>query len=289
MPGIRVTVDEACRTIDQIVVGSNREPRRREAPPHMLGSLMRTIEAEVIPRLLLMHGSGAATPRNGSVVLPADVENLVTHLLVTPQSYVDTCLAEIRERGVDDETILLDLLAPSARLLGVMWDRDLCDFTDVTVALNQLQRLLHDIGGDLDPFEGPVPIGPSIMLSVTPGEQHTFGTSVVGEFFRRAGWSVCDERPATEREVVLCARKRWFSVIGFSLSGEVLIDRLASVISNVRQSSRNREVGIIVGGPVFQDHPEWVAAVGADAWALDGREAVLQSLSLLQLLARPTP
>lgn len=289
MPGIRATVDEACRTIDQLVVGPNREARRRDTPPHMSGSLMRTIEAEVIPRLLLMHGSGAATPRLGSVILPADVENLVTHLLATPQSYVDNCLAEVRSRGVDDETILLDLLAPSARLLGVMWERDLCDFTDVTVAINQLQRILHSIAADLDPCEVPMPIGPSIMLSVTPGEQHTFGTSVVGEFFRRAGWSVCDERPATEMEIVLCARRRWFSIIGFSLSSELLIDRLASVISKVRRASRNREIGIIVGGPVFQDHPEWVATVGADAWALDGREAVLQSLSLLQLLARPNP
>ena len=189
---------------------------------------------------------------------------------------------------VDDETVLLDLLAPSARLLGVMWQKDLCDFTDVTIALNQLQRILHDLAGDLDPDEGPMPVGPSVMLSVTPGEQHTFGTSVVSEFFRRAGWSVCEEMLDTEREIALCTRQRWFSVVGFSLSGEGLIDRLASVIRSVRKSSQNRQVGIIVGGPVFQDHPDWVADVGADTWALDGRDAVLQSLSLVQLLAKPT-
>ncbi|MCR9071144.1 MAG: cobalamin B12-binding domain-containing protein [Alphaproteobacteria bacterium] len=288
MPVIRATVDVDRRPIDQRVVNPNREQRRWDAPPALSVPLMRTIEAEVIPRLLLMHGTGAAAPRTGSAILPADVETLVTHLLVAPPGEVDLCLAEIRGRGADDETVLLDLLAPSARLLGVMWERDLCDFTDVTVALNQLQRLLHGISCDLDPFEGPMPVGPSVMLSATPGEQHTFGTSVVSEFYRRAGWSVCEEMPRTEREIVLCAKKRWFSVVGFSLSGELLIDQLASVIRGVRKSSRNRDVGIIVGGPVFQDHPDWVAYVGADASALDGRDAVIQSLSLLQLLARPT-
>lgn len=288
MPVTRATVDEACRAINQLVVGPTREPRRREAAPQLSGRLMRTIEAEVIPRLLLMHGAGAAAPRVGSVILPADVENLVAHLLVPPHARVEDCLAEIRARGVDDETVLLDLLAPSARLLGVMWQKDLCDFTDVTIALNQLQRILHGLAGDLDPDEGPMPVGPSVMLSVTPGEQHTFGTSVVSEFFRRAGWSVCEEMLDTEREIALCTRQRWFSVVGFSLSGEGLIDRLASVIRSVRKSSQNREVGIIVGGPVFQDHPDWVADVGADTWALDGRDAVLQSLSLVQLLAKPT-
>ncbi|SDF26359.1 cobalamin B12-binding domain-containing protein [Thalassobaculum salexigens] len=244
---------------------------------------MRTIESEVIPRLLLIHGVSPAEPRSRSGVTAADVELLASHLLARSDNFVDAFVLEIEARGVDLETLLLDLLAPSARLLGVMWEEDLCDFTDVTIALARLQRLLRTVSGRFEMTEEWNPSGPTVLLAVTPGEQHTFGLTLVSEFFRRAGWSVFDEIPETETEVVQRVRQQWFSVVGFSLSGELLRDRLASVIKSVRMSSRNRKVGVIVGGAMFQEHPEWVSLVGADASANDGLEAVVQSQSLSRL------
>lgn len=286
MPEIRAAVDGIYRIIDQVVLGSREEPPRREQPAPSSNRLMRTIEAEVIPRLLLIHGGSAAAPRPGSTILASEVELLVSRLLSKSEWYFENYLSELRARGIDDETILLDLLAPSARLLGVMWKNDLCDFTNVTIALNHLQRMVRVISSDIDTYQEPIPSGPTVMLAATPGEQHTFGLSIVGEFFRRAGWVVCDDMPESEHEIVSCTRQRWLSVVGFSLSGEVLLDRLASVIRSVRNSSRNREVGVIVGGSIFQEHPDWVAHVGADACALDGRQAVIQSLSLARLMAK---
>ena len=245
---------------------------------------MRTIESEVIPRLLLIHGVSPSEPRARSGVTVTDVELLASHLLARSDEYIDGFVAEIEARGIDLETLLLDLLAPTARLLGVMWEQDLCDFTDVTIALARLQRLLRSLSANAELSEEWTPAGPSVLLSVTPGEQHTFGLSLVGEFFRRSGWSVFDELPESEEEIVQKVRRQFFAVVGFSLSGEVLRDRLASVIKQVRLFSRNRKVGVIVGGPVFQEHPDWVALVGADASASDGLEAVVQSQSLSQLL-----
>jgi methanogenic corrinoid protein MtbC1 len=40
----------------------------------------------------------------------------------------------------------------------------------------------------------------------------------------------------------------------------------------------------MVGGPLFIEHPELVAGVGADATAADGLQAVAQAQSLLTLL-----
>jgi methanogenic corrinoid protein MtbC1 len=42
----------------------------------------------------------------------------------------------------------------------------------------------------------------------------------------------------------------------------------------------------MVGGPVFLDRPELAALVGADASAVDARQAALQAESLLALAAR---
>jgi hypothetical protein len=41
----------------------------------------------------------------------------------------------------------------------------------------------------------------------------------------------------------------------------------------------------MVGGPAFNDHPELVALVGADATAVDGRQAALQAEALLAMRA----
>ena len=285
MPEIRAAVDGLYRAIDHALLTASREiPRRDPRAPPSGSRLMRTIESEVIPRLLLIHGVSPSEPRARSGVTVTDVELLASHLLARSDDYIDGFVAEIEARGIDLETLLLDLLAPTARLLGVMWEQDLCDFTDVTIALARLQRLLRSLAANAELTEEWTPAGPSVLLSVTPGEQHTFGLSLVGEFFRRSGWTVFDELPESEEEIIQRVSRQSFAVVGFSLSGEVLRDRLASVIKRVRMFSRNRKVGVIVGGPVFQDHPDWVALVGADASASDGLEAVVQSQSLSQLL-----
>lgn len=285
MPEIRAAVDGLYRAIDHALLTARREPPRRDPKTAPSASrLMRTIESEVIPRLLLIHGVSPSEPRARSGVTSADVELLTSHLLARSDDFVDSFVAEIEARGIDLQTLLLDLLAPSARLLGVMWEEDLCDFTDVTIALARLQRLLRSLTARSELSEEWMPTGPTVLLAVTPGEQHTFGLSLVSEFFRRAGWSVFDEIPESEDEIVRRVREQSFAVVGFSLSGEVLRDRLASVIRSVRIFSRNRKVGVIVGGAVFQDHPEWVNLVGADASASDGLEAVVQSQSLSHLL-----
>ena len=287
MPEIRAAVDGLYRAIDHALLTANRElPRRDPRAPPAASRLMRTIESEVIPRLLLIHGVSPSEPRARSGVTVTDVELLASHLLARSDDYIDGFVSEVETRGIDLETLLLDLLAPTARLLGIMWEQDLCDFTDVTIALSRLQRLLRSLSANAELSEEWVPAGPSILLSVTPGEQHTFGLSLVSEFFRRAGWSVFEEVPETEQDIVQRVREQSFSMVGFSLSGEVLRDRLSSVINSVRMFSCNRKVGVIVGGPVFQEHPDWVALVGADASASDGLEAVVQSQSLSNLLKR---
>jgi methanogenic corrinoid protein MtbC1 len=109
---------------------------------------------------------------------------------------------------------------------------------------------------------------------------------MVAEFFRRAGWQVHDDSSEAGTDPVDNVRGRWFDVVGLSLSGERHLDVLATTIHAIRKASRNRGVGVMVGGPLFIEHPDWVARVGADTTANDGRQAVLQAHSMIGLLAR---
>jgi len=90
------------------------------------------------------------------------------------------------------------------------------------------------------------------------------------------------EPPATSDDLPLVVRSEWFDVVGLSVGCAVRVDKLAAEISAIRLASCNRDIAIMVGGPLFNKYPELVAQVGADGSAQDGREAVEQARSLAE-------
>lgn len=120
-----------------------------------------------------------------------------------------------------------------------------------------------------------------------PGEQHTFGVAVVEQFLRSAGWQVASGLASNPRQIADLVEREWFGVVGLTLSCSSRIAPLTDAIASVRRASRNRAVGIIVGGPVFLEHPDLVRQVGADASAIDAPTAVLLAQMLVDLNAAP--
>ncbi len=256
-----------------------------------LAQLNRTIESDVIPRLILAHrpasqhdqapNVGDNTPNFQEVADFVDV--LLVHDSAAAVNFVDL----IRTRHVPLETVYLDLLTPAARRLGELWVADRCHFTDVTIALGQLQRMLRELSYAFCGKGLALEFGRRALLLSSPGEQHTFGALMVAEFLRRAGWDVSSEPGAMRKDVLDLVRREQFSVVGLSASCERHIEPLASTIRALRNESLNHSVGIMVGGQIFIEHPELVSYVGADATAADSREAVDQAENLLALrLAR---
>ncbi|MCU0951652.1 MAG: cobalamin B12-binding domain-containing protein [Burkholderiaceae bacterium] len=248
---------------------------------------MRTIEGEVIPRLVLAH-RGHRDPSidmraaGSAISIGADhLEQLIRLLLVDAgeraHGYVDALVAE----GAALDAIYLDLFAPAARRLGAMWTADECDFTAVTLGLWRLQRLLHEHTARFQ-ADTELPLeGHRILLAPMPGEQHTFGLFMVAEFFRRGGWDVTDGPVLRADDLVEAVRTQWFDVIGLSLGGSRRLPDLAALVRDLRRSSRNRAIGIIVGGPVFLESPDAAVQVDADAYAVDARQALQSARDLL--------
>jgi methanogenic corrinoid protein MtbC1 len=265
--------------------GGNRSRGGRHREEHLL----KTIESEIIPRLVLSRrglaepGAGvqplAWTPGNELV---AEFAELVVGQDVAAAS---TRIEALRHNGVSIETIYLELLAPTARYLGELWNSDIYDFTAVTLGCSRLQQLLHELSPtffhEVDHHEHRR----RVLLVPVPGEQHTFGVYMVAEFFRRAGWDVWSGT-MPNRELAELVSKEAFTLVGFSISADDRLDALASTIRAVRRASCNRGLGVLVGGPVFVGHPELVTLVGADATAIDARQATHQAQSALSLLGR---
>ncbi len=182
----------------------------------------------------------------------------------------------------------MDLLAPTASYLGELWKADRCSFTEVTVGLSRLRQMLRDLSPEFELDASEYRHGRRALLLATPGEQHTFGLFVVEAFFRREGWDVSGGQIDSADEIAHLVDRQWFAVAGFSLSSERFIDRLALLIRVVRRHSCNRDIGVLVGGPLFIEQPELAERVGADAFAADGRDAVARARSLLTRKAAPS-
>lgn len=242
--------------------------------------LAKAVEYEIIPRLMLAHRTPqqrvADAPVDGPRITVEDITEFAALALLTDDGEVRACVLDLRERGVPLEAIFIDLLAPVARRLGEMWERDLCSFSDVTMALGRLQKVLRDNSSAFSRQNGGQPHaqlnGRRILLMPCPGEQHTFGLSMVAEIFHRASWDVvtCFLHSSSAEQVV---KQEWYDVVGFSLGNQDGVPALGRAIERVRQASQNPRVSIIAGGPLFLLQPELCAQVPADAIVTHGPQA----------------
>lgn len=241
-----------------------------------MSQLVRTIENEIIPRLMLAHRAVPEAPsvsRGGQGIVRADVEHFAKLMLAHDEESSFQAVMSYRARGVSIEELYLELLAPVARYLGDLWDEDLCTFTDVTVGLGRLQRVLRELSPAFGSSVEHPDSGRSAVLLPTPGEQHTFGLVIVGEFFRRAGWSVSGAGWIAGADAASLVAAEWFDVIGFSLGAEIHLEALAQSIRAVKHESCNPDIVVLVGGPLFAACSDQVKAVGADGMTMDGRDA----------------
>jgi methanogenic corrinoid protein MtbC1 len=253
--------------------------------------LARAVEAEVVPRLVRSQREGgfaeacAGPLEVGAGPGPEDVVALVALALTSDARTTLAFIETLREQGSTLERLYLDLLAPAARRIGQLWVEDLCSFADVTLALGCLQQVLRVLSPAFIPPLGPLDPCRRAALVPLPGEHHTFGLSMVVEFFLRAGWDVWSEPTATGLELEELVASRWFAVLGISVSCDSGVERLPAMIRGLRRASRNQTLGVMVGGRMFTDQPGLATQVGADATASDGRQAALQAETLLALLS----
>lgn len=188
--------------------------------------------------------------------------------------------------GMSRERLFLDLLAGSARKLGEMWEKDDCDFADVTIGLCRLHAILRahtDIepaGGDYSP-KNPAWPRPRILLATACADQHVLGVSIVADFFRRAGWRVVSKPGAPLERLADMLSERSFDVLGLSASCSIFADDIAAEITALRSVSCNKDLKVLVGGRLFVDAPELIKKVGADGFAQDASSAPAEGEKLL--------
>ena len=264
-------------------IDSRRETNKQKG-------LRDTIENEIIPRLVLAHNQLTPHRRGfhslGSEEHHASVLRVADFSLSGNQLALREWVDQLLNESISLEELFLDILAPAAAVLGEKWEKDDIDFVEVSLAVGTLQSLLHELSDKYQHEAASFASDRRVLIISTPGEQHTFGVSMVAEVFRRRGWYV-DSSPISNLEaLVQHVQSEWFDVAGLSLSAESSLPSLVEGIRQIRRASRNQRIGILVGGPAFNLHPDWLTKVGADALGHDAIQAEEQAHRLIGLLVQ---
>jgi methanogenic corrinoid protein MtbC1 len=246
------------------------------------------IESEIIPRLMMAHSGGENKGGKAKQSRPISPEDASRFALLPLRLEAASLLEEVNTfiaEGASVETVCLDLLAPAARKLGEMWERDECDFLDVTMGLWRLQEVMREIAARSPDDRSYLNPPRSALFSPMPGDNHNFGALMIEEVFARAGWQSEALVKPERRELLDRLSRQPFDLVGLTLTRECPSTALAKLIEAMRNVSANPHIIIFVGGRVINENPDLVAKVGADGTGADALAALEMADNLVKVSA----
>lgn len=266
--------------------------------PSQIELLLKTVESELIPRLFVNHlmdipatsplvENRATEPQKGPWCSDEKVGEFALMCISNDPQALDQHVTDLLSHGVTLESVFLYLLEPAARYLGDKWLVDELSFVDVHLGLCRLHQLICECETIGYSSENLVAPGQSVLLTCAPGENHTFGVTMVADFFRRYGWQVSNLCGLESDFLYARLSSTYYSVVGFSLHNDYNYDNLVSTIAQVKSIAANPDLVVMVGGDHFMRNPSHIEKVGADIFAENGRDAVLKAESASKFRARP--
>ncbi len=239
--------------------------------------LLSLVEGELLPRLWMNCRRNVDLPAARPAMptgqpWPEDtVANICTLASCEDDESLDLIVNTALDNGADVTQVFLELLGPAAKELGEDWLADRASFIDVHLGLLSLRRLVGRFEGFVHARSGA---GRDILLTTAPGDDHSFGITLVADCFQRAGWRVCNLTGASLDELVGAVADNTFNCVGLSLYNDSGLDDLRQAIADIRVASRNPDIVVVVGGVSFENVTEPTQRVGADLYLTEARDAV---------------
>lgn len=167
------------------------------------------------------------------------------------------------------ETVVMDVISPCLQRMGDGWHigrvTTAQEHLASTYLRGSLQGLLNLMGGSL---------GPTLVVSTLPGEQHEIGSLITALFLRRAGYTVHYLGPNTPlADLKSFAERTGAKAIALSAMQPISLETLP------HQALRYLAPLVIVGGRAAAGDPRSIERLGAHYLGNDPRE-LAESLSV---------
>jgi len=225
-----------------------------------------------------------ATIAGLSVLARERIEEFVETLFDEDSDRCDRMVEAVMRNCGDPQQLVETLFEPAARLVGENWCADECDFIKVTIAVSRMQRIFRLIAAEHPPVARP-DLSRCALIAPAPGEQHTFGLSVVDDALRRAGWEVDCCGYEDTGELFRLAAANSYRFIGISVSDGTRLPDLVSIVARLRAKSRNKAVALMAGGSLVINDPQSLIDAGFDMVAYDAASAVVLAESVMASIA----
>lgn len=258
-------MDERAELKNEAGEGSMGAPEAERSTLDRMRSsdLVETVANHIVPRLLLAHRMDVRdAERRVEAPKPPSAEDIASLVVLAVAQDIAAAMrqAEVRLRsGMTLESLLLDWIAAAARLLGDQWMSDERSFSEVTLGLGTLHRMLATLRHRLGP---PLSHRGVVVLATAPGEQHTLAIHVLGDLLQHVGWEAIVRPSLSEDELLTLVATEPVAMVGLSVSSEDLVEPLDRLIARVREVSLNRDLAVMLGGAVdLSSHAEGIGAV----------------------------
>lgn len=270
------TIAETARSHQATGTGlSPARDRSDRVPDESLASI---IALEVVPRLLVAHGLNAPSPPLIGAEPAIGPDEIAAFAPLALESDADGLLERVEQmlaRGVAIDAVMVEVIAPAARTLGLWWEEDRCDFVEVTMGLWRLQEVVRALAERMMP-----PAAPShaarhrALFAPFPGDQHDFSALMASDLFRQSGWEADVASGETMSALLAMVGRGRYDVVGLTVSCDCHSAHLPSAVLALRSVSLNPKVRVMVGGPVLKEDPGLALRAGADGTAADARGAL---------------
>ncbi len=203
-----------------------------------------------------------------------EVDQLTNLLLDTEEGSFELAITVLKTHGAPIDYIVLDLIPAIARKLGKQWEDDSLSFADVSIGVNRLERVIHKLDYLFQANQLARQQNKAIFITGFPGSQHSLGTLIFANFLIYSGWQVHRPNQVNIDSIVYGVSSKDLQAVAISVSTSEQLEELPSLIDLLRQKSKNPNIVVLIGGPLYNKLPEAFDHIQAEVKAFSPEESV---------------
>lgn len=224
--------------------------------------------AQVVARLVARDGVDEAGLRE--VLLQRLFDAVTTSSL----DALDDIKPEFKRARISASAMADHYIPEVARRLGTAWEDDTLSFAGVTMGVARLQGILRELGATWSADALGRSDGPTVLVLLPQGEQHTLGAMVLAGRLRRMGVSVSLQIAPSLSDLPKFVSDRSFDGAMISVTSETRLETCRKLIKSLKDATKGKLM-VAVGGATLDDAETVVRLTGADVVTNDISHALM--------------